>query len=217
MKFYSPQLYHIYNQGNNQRKIFYNEENYIFFLWKMRAHLLPFGDLVAYCLMPNHYHWLFYLKKVKVERSSFREHILKINLQRFNRIDPKKEIITSSPKESVLFNNEIGKLQSSYTRAINKEMGWTGSLFRKNFKAKDGWIDDFITLNNTNKKLNYQFLQGNDYAYKCLTYIHDNPVSAGLVTQDVDWIFSSARDYKGLRNGSLCNLELGKKIINEID
>jgi putative transposase len=71
MHLYTNQLFHIYNQGNNSQTIFFHEENYHYFLWKMRAYLLPFGDLVAYCLMPTHFHWLFFIQKMKVNKISF--------------------------------------------------------------------------------------------------------------------------------------------------
>lgn len=58
---YSPNtIYHIYNQGNNKQIIFPEERNYIFFLKKVRKHLLPCVDILAYCLMPNHFHFLIY-------------------------------------------------------------------------------------------------------------------------------------------------------------
>ncbi|MEM9846547.1 MAG: hypothetical protein AAF847_01565 [Bacteroidota bacterium] len=68
MKFYDNQLFHIYNRGNNRRQIFFSEENYLFFLWKMRAYLLPFGDLIAWSLMPNHFHWQFFVRSVYLDR-----------------------------------------------------------------------------------------------------------------------------------------------------
>jgi len=51
--------YHIYNRGANRGVIFREEENYIFVLRKMKkySHSLEL-TLIAYCLMPNHYHFL---------------------------------------------------------------------------------------------------------------------------------------------------------------
>ena len=72
MNFYPQQLFHIYNQGNNRQQVFFTAEHYEFFLWKMRAHLLPFGELVAWCLMPNHFHWLFNVQQVALERKHYR-------------------------------------------------------------------------------------------------------------------------------------------------
>jgi len=39
-------------------------------------------------------------------------------------------------------------------------------------------------------------------------YIHMNPVTAGLVARPEEWIFSSYRDYIGLREGTLPVLDV---------
>lgn len=55
MHFEPNAIYHIYNQGNNRQQVFFREENYLYCLRKMRKYLLPYGDLLCYCLMPNHF------------------------------------------------------------------------------------------------------------------------------------------------------------------
>ncbi len=55
-------FYHVYNRGNNRQIIFFEQENYIYFLKLVKEHLISKAvDIVAYCLMPNHYHFLVYL------------------------------------------------------------------------------------------------------------------------------------------------------------
>ncbi|HEY0668616.1 MAG TPA: transposase [Sphingobacteriaceae bacterium] len=49
--------YHLYNRGHNKEKIFFEEENYIYFLNRFKKHVLPHIDVFAYCLMPNHFHF----------------------------------------------------------------------------------------------------------------------------------------------------------------
>lgn len=65
MQFEPNVIYHIYNQGNNRQVVFHKREHYLFFLRKMRSYLLPYGDLLAYCLMPNHFHWLLYVHQTE--------------------------------------------------------------------------------------------------------------------------------------------------------
>lgn len=57
------EYYHLYNRGNNRERIFFERENYLFFLRRLRKHLVPILDIVAYCLMPTHYHLLVILNE----------------------------------------------------------------------------------------------------------------------------------------------------------
>jgi putative transposase len=67
MLFEEGHLYHIYNQGNNRQKIFFSRENYLFFLRKIREYMLPHADVLAWCLMPNHFHLMVYVRTVEIE------------------------------------------------------------------------------------------------------------------------------------------------------
>ena len=61
--FQSRQYYHIYNRGVNRQPIFFCDDNWGFFLSRLRQHLKrELVDVVAYCLMPTHYHLLLFLK-----------------------------------------------------------------------------------------------------------------------------------------------------------
>lgn len=58
MHILADQFYHIYNQGNNRQLVFSDHEDCINFLGRVRKHVLPVCDIFAYCLMPNHFHFL---------------------------------------------------------------------------------------------------------------------------------------------------------------
>jgi len=49
--------YHIYNRGNNKELIFFEEDNYKFFLSQFKKLVSPYCMVYAYCLMPNHFHF----------------------------------------------------------------------------------------------------------------------------------------------------------------
>ena len=62
-------FYHIYNRGNNKEKIFFEEKNYRHFLKLFDKYLSPYVDVYAYCLMPNHFHFLIRVKMVEEQTS----------------------------------------------------------------------------------------------------------------------------------------------------
>jgi len=171
MEFFENELYHIYNRGNNRQQIFFKPDNYLFFLKKVRKFILPHCDIFCYCLMPNHFHFM-----INADHRTISTKVI-------------------AGKEKNILSEGIRMLLSSYTLAINKQNGATGSLFQQNTKARE------ITRGS------------NQYDLLCFHYIHQNPMKARLVTKMEDWEYSSFRDYCGLRNGTICNQEFAINLL----
>jgi putative transposase len=199
MIFQKGYIYHIYSQGNNHRNIFLVRENYLYFLEKLRDFILPYSDILAWFLMPNHFHLMVKMNEVELPK-------------------PSQGVTWSHPlTKSRTLNQSIGIMIRSYTRAINQQEGFSGSLFREETKAdclncpeslaKPYFLKQGITHINITDPAR-QYLQ------VCFHYIHQNPVKARLVKEAVCWEFSSARDYAGLRNGKLINKEVAGEYLD---
>ncbi len=142
------QFYHLYNRGVDKSPIFFLPENWSYFLRRLRNYSSPSqSTIIAYCLMPNHYHLL-----VHVNCDNFSQSVMQPFLV-------------------------------SYTKAINKQQDRSGPLFQGPFQAR--------------------LIKNDSHIIALATYIHLNPVVAGLVFTPESWEYSSYREYIGLRHGTL--------------
>ncbi len=163
-------IYHIYNRGNNKEKIFFDEQDYRAFLFRLGLSLgfteeelnkekltaLPYSriritkmekgafNLYAFCLMPNHFHFLI-------------------------------EQIVDMPISKLML-----KLCTSYSRYINKKYKKVGHVFQDKFKAV--------------------LIKGDPQLMWTSSYIHMNPVKDGLVKHPKEYQWGSYNDYASDRN-----------------
>ncbi len=112
MNIIADEMYHIYNQGNNREAIFKTDKDYIEFLQLFRRFVFPHCKVLAYCLMPNHFHFEIYA----TENSA--------SIKKIGNIETSE------------LSNGFRLLQSSYAQSFNKRQNRSGSLFRQKAKAK---------------------------------------------------------------------------------
>jgi REP element-mobilizing transposase RayT len=103
------EFYHLYNRGNNREPVFYERENSIFFLRRVWKYLVPVLDVVAYCLMPTHYHLLVLVKDASG---------------------------VSETPEVCAVSRAMQRFSISYTKAMNKRYDRAGALFQGAFRAE---------------------------------------------------------------------------------
>ena len=93
--------YHIYNRGNNRGRIFFELENYDYFMRLYKKYIAAVAELFAYCLLPNHFHLLLSIKDQ-------------------GDLEDSREGIISA---------KFGTFLGTYVKAINHRDQRTGSLF----------------------------------------------------------------------------------------
>jgi putative transposase len=154
--------YHIYNRANGSENLFRTDENYYFFLKKYAEYINPIAETYAYCLMPNHFHFLIRVRDVETL----------LLLPTFGKFKTFQKL---NEEENLKFNRHISKqfsnLFSSYTQSYNKVYNRKGSLFIPNFKKKHINNDHYFT--------------------KAIHYIHANPVHHKFCKDIHDWKHSS--------------------------
>lgn len=94
------------------------------------------------------------------------------------------------------FSSKFKTMLSSYTRALQKQENFVGSLFQQNSKAKE--------INN------------NEYATTCFHYIHQNPLRARLVNKMENWQHSSFNQYY-LSSEGFCDRQSAKELLDISD
>jgi putative transposase len=185
MKLEKGNLYHVYNRGNNGERIFYNSSNYRYFIEKLEYHVLPYTDILGWCLMPNHFHLMIYVRH---------EQIFSITInQSFGKM------LSSYARAINVQEKRTGSLFQQHTKAI---------CLNENTRLKPSWyrIMGVTKINSWNDNSNYPLI--------CLNYIHLNPVNAGLVMDQKEWNWSSYRQiYSNTSGNELVNIERLKNVV----
>ena len=176
-------IMHIFNRGNNRENIFFEEQDYKAFLFRLGLVLgfeetelqkeslisLPHSrvritdvnkndfKLYAFCLMPNHFHLL---------------------------IEQRKD----TPISKI-----ISKLCTSYAKYINQKYKKVGHVFQDKFKSVE--------------------IENNPQLMWSSAYIHMNPVKDRLTRHPSQYKWSSFNDYVDERNLPITDTKLLKSIL----
>ncbi|MEK7117176.1 MAG: transposase [Patescibacteria group bacterium] len=177
-KFAKGSIYHLYNRGNNKDRVFFDEQDYRSFLFRIGIVLgidkkiLNQEDLLgmpksrvqivslpptlfkihSFCLMPNHFHILI-------------------------------EQCGDIPVSKLML-----KVSTSFAMYINKKYKRVGNIFQDCFKS--------VSIDN------------NTQLMWVISYIHMNPVKDGIVANPYDYKWSSYNDFTGEKNLPIVSQDL---------
>ena len=157
-------FYHVYNRGNNSCLLFYNEKNYEFFLRRFDLYLSDYIEAYAFCLLPNHFHFLIRVKEYELVRENGK----KMNVsQAFHR------------------------LFTSFAKAINKQENRQGSLFENPFKRKEvtdaSYVTNLIFYIHANPQLHGFTNDFRTYFWSSVTRIINDKPSKLKKQEVLDW------------------------------
>ncbi len=172
-KFEENTVYHLYNRGIDRKPIFTKDENYKFFLRKWKQLISPFCEAGAYCLLPNHFHFMVWLKSLDNSLLS------KIKVQGTAK---SLKYLEGKISYNQFLESQFKRLFSSYALAFNKQENRTGSLFDKRFK-RVGVAEERYT--------------------QLIAYIHHNPIHHGIASNYGDWNYCSYSAFKSNKKTSI--------------
>ncbi|MFY7840099.1 MAG: transposase [Lacibacter sp.] len=112
MAFQNNNLYHLFNRSINRGILFNDEADYRRFLEIVRRSLLGNCNVLGWCLMPNHFHFLIHTNENSIQQKK----IGGLELQ--------------------LLQNGIRNLLSSYSKYYNYRYNRKGNLFQQKTKSK---------------------------------------------------------------------------------
>ena len=156
-------FYHLYNRSVSDVLLFKNDSDYQFFLNKFKEYCLPFFEIYAFCLIPNHFHFI-----IKIRSEEYIDQVIS------------KETFVTAQKytnQEITINdflaNQFKRLFSSYALTYNNKYERKGPLFHNKVKR--------IFINNDDR---LRYLIG---------YVHHNPIHHNYVNDFISWKFSSFR------------------------
>ena len=124
-------FYHIYNHSIGKENLFRNEENYRFFLSKFFQTVSRVIDTYAYCLMPNHYHFLILVKDENAAINFYKQKY------------PQKGTPNSEDLIQII-NKQLSNCFNGYSKAYNKIYKRKGALFIDSFGRKEVKERDYL-------------------------------------------------------------------------
>ena len=153
--------YHIYNHAAGEKNIFNSQEDYNDFLTKHYKYLSFVFDTIAYCLMPNHFHFVVKVKSQEVILKQTSKEISKTITSFHNGECALNDLVT----------DQYRRYLSSFALAYNFRNNHRGQLFLKRFKRVS--VDEEYRL---------KYL---------ICYVHHNPIHHGFAKEYNSWSYSS--------------------------
>ena len=173
--FSQDHYYHIFNRGADKQKIFYEQENYSYFLRLLKPLVKHYNfNMIVYCLMPNHFHFLIKLNE-NLNVGSFMSRFLDSYVTAFNNRYNRSGFLFKERYKSILVEKEeYLKYLCRYihrnplkANLVNKIEQWPWSNYFECVGERTGCLCDknFIISCFSSQKQYKEFVLDNDDSY----------------------------------------------------
>lgn len=153
--------YHIYNRAVDGLVLFQSDTDYNLFLKKYTRYFQPYFTTFAYCLIPNHFHFIIRVKsKELIESAAAKETTLSAN-----------RLINGEGNVSDFLSDLFKRFFSSIAKSYNYKHNHRGPVFLERAKR---------VLIKNDDRLRY-----------LIAYTHHNPIHHYLKQQYDTWVYSS--------------------------
>ncbi|MGB8190851.1 MAG: hypothetical protein WCF67_02975 [Chitinophagaceae bacterium] len=155
MRFEVSNIYHVYNQGNNHQRIFHDDRDYIKFLDLCNSYLIPYCNMLAWNLLPNHFHLM---------------------------LEANEQCAATKKQGGLLLDpltNGFRKLLSAHSHRFNKIYNRSGALFRPKTKSKNLLVRPGVYLPENDYCLNcFCYVHQNPVRHRLVASLGDWPFSS---------------------------------------
>ena len=178
-------FFHVYNRTNNKELLFLDDEDRSRFLLSYFYYLSPMVDTFAYCLLPNHFHFLIKVKSLG--------EILRFLRSRKNPKPTKiqKKFLQGTSSEypaHLIVQSQFHRFFTSYSMFIYNKWDREGNLFHRPFKRLP--------------------VQSERYLANLIFYIHFNPLKHGIIGDFTSYPWSSFQSLTKPQENGLMRREL---------
>lgn len=160
--------YHIFNRTNHKELLFRENYDRVHFLHLFKHFVAAYVDSYAYCLLPNHFHFLVRLKSEDSILATATA------VAPFLRTVPQEKLVAAKEEERdyhAVVERQFKRMFTAYAMYFNRKYKRKGNLFYRPFKR--------VSVKN---EVHLQWL---------VYYIHHNPAKHGVSADFLNYPWSS--------------------------
>jgi len=162
------QYYHIYNRAVSSDKLFYLPKNYHYFFKLLKEGPGKFFDIIAFCLLPNHFHFI-----IKTNENFSKSP---------NALSEAFRIMAISYSQAI--NKQEGRKGSLFMKPLKRKKIDNETYLRD--------LIIYVHLNPVSHNITYDF---RSYKYSSFKYFANNEIRDSFISEIYYRLFDDAENY----------------------